>query len=792
MREKSFSSYNKEHQIHVVGGQLWKAPTRKEANEIIHLDEETKKLSIYLHPNDPFVLLQDALYELIANRNPVYYALLQAKQRVPSLLLLVPITLTVAFIGFITVWGDLVINWVFLGENAMTVFGIPMNESAVLYTIGTILVIYFFPVLFTGEQEGFVEALNERFSNREELRKRLVLLLNFLKDQNCVETVEIWNPDVANEEDDWVAKSLLPALLDSKLEIVLNIRIDERQFVENYFQKRYEEELVWIEEELSEQTEERQAIPYDYLETWEKSLLTVYVFASTARFSKRWSTVEGKITDGVLKDIVSLRLVKVLVEQFKERLFSEEDLGKLISLELFVSRCVNDYGVLSMVTRNTNNMAKVHPSIVEKEQEAVEENMKYMYSFLQREIEGLIEADHFNDPAVALILVYTQENESIYNENRLLAIRFFIKTIYDLEQYKILKKYWHLVIENLEDEKDMNSDVYRIIGVDLLLNLTFLFERAAMYKHANLALDYVERVFPFRGKIGKAGILERQGKYSEAVVAKLEIKDAWKNQKIHLKDKSLVDLNLDIAWAVVSGRLENYRTIGRESIEDARTLLYSSFDSIRNSDQTFRLYNVLANYEEWEGKPEGAIENYNRALQIPGAHQAGLSSLLVNKGIALRLMKELEEGVFYGKQGVDIKIAIGDADQLPIAQHNLAQTCLEYACSLEDKAAKLPYLKQAIDNAQNGLDIQDSTGSVKKRGQLFTEKFIGAYECSKIEATTIDLNAALSDVQTWLKAEKEAGRAGNYDCKVVVQELLILLDEFNGTTVEDAIAWQLP
>ncbi len=416
--------------------------------------------------------------------------------------------------------------------------------------------------------------------------------------------------------------------------------------------------------------------------------------------------------------------------------------------------------------------------------------MKFMISFLQTEINELIQI--LEDPVAALKLNNAQENESIYNEHRLAAIRFFITVIYQTEQYKILKKYWHLVIENPSEDKDMNEDIYRIVGVDLLLDLATIFERAAMYGHAKDALDYVERVFPFRGKVGKARIKERQGDFETSVTAMLQIREDWKSKQIELQDKSIVDLNLDISWAIVSGRLEQYRAIGRESITDARTLLYAKFDTIRNSEQTIRLYNILANYEEWEGKPDGAIENYNKALQIPGVQQSGLSNLLVNKGIALRQMKELREGAIYGEQGVEIKTAIGDADQLPIALHNLAQTYIELAFSIDKQEDKIRFFSKAIEHAQTGLDIQAETGSVKKRGQLLTEKFVGKFELLKLkDSVHNDLIISLKEVQNWLKAEQEAGRGNTYDCRVVVGELLGALEEFEGSSLEDALVWEI-
>lgn len=791
MREKDFSIYNSKFKIKVNGGHLWKASSRKESGGVITLNEEEKKLSIYLLPDDTSIIAQDALYNLVKNRSPFQYCMLQIRKKLPSLLLLIPIILTVTFIGFISVWNDLVINWFFLGENENTIVGIPMNESAILYAVLAVILIYFFPVLFTKEQEGFTEAFIERFTNREELRKRYGSLLKFLKTKGYIETVEIWNPDLSNELHDWVGKSLIPSFLDNDIKLTFQIRIDERKLVENYFQKRATEELEWEERAIEQDENFEEPIAYEYLESWEKTLLAVYVFASTANLTPRWQQLQGNKSSGILNNAVSLRLVKVLMERFAERLFSEEDLAKLISIDLFTSRCINDYGILKSTLKYTKTILAISEEVVDIEREEVEEEMKYMISYLEKNVIKVIRL--LNDPVAAIILNSTVENESIYSENRLAAIRFFITSISGSEQYKILKKYWPLVIENLSKKKDMNNDVYRIIGFDSLLKLATIFECAAMYENAHDALEYIERVYPFKGQIGKARIKERQGNFEDSVKAMLKIRESLKQEKINLEEASIIDLNLDISWAIVSGRLVEYQPIGLETIAEAKSLLYGNFDTIRNSNQTIRVYNILANYAEWEGRPEEAITNYNKALQIPGVHKSSLSNLLVNKGIALRKIKELEEAAFYGEQGVEIKTAIGDADQLPIALHNLSQTYLELAFSITRKKDKIQYFKKALNHSQTGLEILAQTGSVKKQGQLLAEKFISEYELSitKQNRKNKALLHSLEDVQNWLKNESHAARPNTYDCNVVITELFGLIENKKLKSIEDVINWSL-
>ena len=792
MREKDFLIYNKDHRVHIRGGQLWRIPSYKQSGGIIHFDKAAKKLSIFLRPDSEYEEVQDSLYKITRSLNPILYFFLWFRQRVPSLLLLIPISLTVAFIGFITVYGDLVINWAFLGENSMTVFGLPMNQAAIITGIIAALFIYFFPVIFSGEQEGFVKALNERFSNRDQLRKRLAATTRFLKAQERVTSVEIWNPVLANEELDWVERSLIPALFDAKLTMLYHIRIDERRILENYIDEIVDRQLVW-EEQIIEQDDAITPSPiaYEYLESWEKSMLSAYVFASTASLSRQWLALKGSESEGVLNNVVSLRLVQIIVKRFKERLFPEKDLSRLISPELFASRCLNDYGILSPAMRHNNDVWALQEKVVALELQKVKPEMRFAVSYLQSELNEVIQS--LDDSVAAIKLNAIFENHSIYNKDRLTAIHFFIEITGKLEQYKIFKQYWHLIIENPTDHPDSNEDIYRIIGVEQLLELITIFERAAMYKDALNALDYVEMIFPFKGKIGKARILEREGKFDEAVLSMLQIRNDWKSGKIQLTVESALDLNLDIAWTIVSGRLENYHSVGREVCEDASKGLQNKFDTIRDSNRTFRLLNVLANYEEWEGDPQGALDHYKKALQIPGVHQTKLSNLFVNKGIALRQMKLLNDSITHIEKGVEMKSAVGDADQLPIALHNLAQTCIELAFATSDTTVKIDFLQKANQHANNGLHIQSQTDSVKKRGQLLAEKFVSEFELTKLNEKIEAMPAvSLKAVQDWLRNENEAGKGSSHDCKVVVNELLGCLNEFQSTTIEEAVAWQIP
>lgn len=774
MKESGFSIFHKASNVRIKGGELWKAPPRK-GTAPAQVLEERKTLRITLQPQDSFEDISDALYDCVRQRAGWRYIYFALNKRLPSLMLLAPVTLTVVFIGFITVFGDLVIDWVFMNPDEGTVFGINRRWSLFIYGLVSIMVLYLSPAIFSGEQESFVEAVNRRFSNRNILRKRFRKLANFLSQRAGIEQVEVWNPNLLDDKQDWIRESLIPAMIDAATEVTLHVSIDERNLAENYLQDvmKYKD-MEWVEEPFVQEASP-QPIPYNYLDSWERKMLTIYVFASTANVPDDWK-VEGDEQDGILQAAVSLRLVEEIVNRFKERLFDESERSYLISIDAFASRCLNDYGILDPILRYTNDVWHIDEKVVARELSKAQQELRYIRSYLQIDIEYL--SEKLEDPAAALILGSVHTQTSIYNHDRLEAIRFFVRVIRKSEQYKILKQYWPLLTQSAQGSDTLSEDIYRILGVELLIDLADSFEKAALYQEAQSALDYIETVFPYRGKMGKARVLERQGKFGNSVAAMLKIHQDWQQQRIQLKSHSQIDLFLNFAWAVVSGRLDAHRLQGEQFLAEARKLLYAEFDQIRNSDQIIRMHNIRANYQEWNKEPEGSIESYDKALRIPGVGQSALSNLLVNKGIALRQMGRLEEACTFGEQGVGIKAAIGDADQLPIAQHNLAQSYVELGYQSQDRQQQLHCWQQAKKHAAHGLAIQAETGSAKKRGQLLTEYFIGCYEAAKLEGlSTESILPDLKAVQDWLQSEAADGRGESYDCTVVRTELLGIMPD---------------
>ena len=111
MKELNFSIYNSDTQVTIIGGDLHDAP-QIDNNRVVEYQERQKKLSIYIHENSSFLDFQQDIYNLIKSKFTFVYILFLIRKRLPSLLLLLPISMTVTFLALVTVWGDFVIMFV--------------------------------------------------------------------------------------------------------------------------------------------------------------------------------------------------------------------------------------------------------------------------------------------------------------------------------------------------------------------------------------------------------------------------------------------------------------------------------------------------------------------------------------------------------------------------------------------------------------------------------------------------------------------------------------------------------
>lgn len=166
-------------------------------------------------------------------------------------------------------------------------------------------------------------------------------------------------------------------------------------------------------------------------------------------------------------------------------------------------------------------------------------------------------------------------NHSIYNQYRLNAIKFFIVII------KESKQYWNFIVDNPTGNANFNEDIYRILGVKVLIDLSTIFEKSGMYEHAIEASTYIEIVYPYRGAMNKARVAERQGHFTSSIESMLGIYKTHKEGKLSLAKTTIIDLILNIGWAIVSGRIGEHKALGWE-LSKIITKLYKFLELIKS------------------------------------------------------------------------------------------------------------------------------------------------------------------------------------------------------------------
>ena len=811
MKESKFSVASEDPKVNIIGGFVWKAPKPSKDDEgSVKLNGKT--LCIAIRSDDTIEAIIKQLQKLTRKTSFGLYFKLIVTYLMEPVLLIMPAVFMVLVIGLLGAYGNLINELLSLGNGPTTVI-VNKNQIFFVYTSLFILIAYLFPFIFQGDfVQTFSDAkkfldTNERHRNRA---SRALYLLSFKS--KYVEKVELWDPGLLKEGQDWVGKTLIPGIIEARLPTDIYVHIGEKFATRKLVDELIQHPVEW-EESVIEEDETATPIAMEYLQTWERELLPVMVCASTANVPDDWyvdANQKKESEDTVLINVLSLPLMELLVEHFGSRFFSETTSREKVSVEVFLNRCLNDYGLLSPVNELTSDMYIVEPSIVKDKRSDVRAEMEYICTWLQASVESVLQ--RARDPATAVILAGTHATTSIYNERKLLSVEGFIKAITHTEQYRLLRKYWKLmsVLWTKNGGENLEAKLFRLIRTESLRDLVQAFQRAGMYERTSICYDYLKAIYPVYSGIGESNVLSQQGKYVEAVEKLIEMDRKWLGGKLSPDDAeaetfigadlaSITKINLYVTLTViiVMNRVSQYKETVKRSFEIMAQILASMQDGERDSYQMARYYNVLASYYEWEGDLEKALETYDKGLKIPEVEESMVSNLLVNQGIAYRMIGKLkpksaeaidylEKGIQHNWEGVYAKQIIGNEDQLPVALHNLAETCIELAYRLQDKDEKIDTFQQAYQHSQLGLEINNRIHSIKKRGQLLCERFLAIYWLDKLKASLpVDEAEVRQALLDWV--EEKVGSKG-YDVEVVL-DLMLRTDAFTGNSLETLAEW---
>jgi tetratricopeptide (TPR) repeat protein len=810
MKDKAFSISLKKPAVRITGGMLWKAPDQDSPVTL-----QNKVLCIAVRPGDTVSTLIKLLQKRIWEESPVLYLRLIANYLLSPVFLILPTVILIAFLGILGAYGNQLNDLLNSGNEGSTI-GIDRATMVIIETLLFIVIASAFPLFFSGDLSNTYRFF-KRFLDTHELNKRRVeKAMHYLAFRGkYVEKVELWNPGFLTPGQDWVGEALVPGIIASGIPFEIHARVDEKfaakRLIENCTDER---NAPWAETPLSGDSGNSGSIPVSYLEAWEKELLPVLVCASTANLPDEWylqTERQGVAQDTVLHNVLSVPLMELVVRQFGNRLFSEIVSGAQVSVEMFAHRCANDYGLIQPVDALSQDLWFVDSGIVEKFRQEVRAEMGYALAWFQANVSKLLKLAV--DPAAALILAGTHKDSSIYHEPKLLAIEGFIHAITRSEQYKLLREYWPLLSVQVtaEGAENVEEKMFRIIRTDALKALVLAFRRAGMYEKTGICYDFLRTIYPVDSGIGEGIVLGEQGKYEEAVTQLLKMEREWMGgalsdegspaetpgERPGIDAVSQLNLYISLTVIIVMNRLQPHLETARRAFEVMRRILNSMGDGERDNYQVARYYNVLASYYEWEGEFEKALETYDKGLKVPEVEEALISSLLVNVGIIYRMVgkkqTETAEAIRYLRQGVDLngegvyaKEVIGNEDQLPIALHNLAESCIELAMRLSGTEEKKVSFRQALRHSQLGLDINHRIGSVKKKGQLLAERYVAAWWLRQMDYSEgIHWESFHAELLEWVK--KNSGNKG-YDIEVVL-ELMQHTHDFTDPTLAGLESW---
>jgi len=334
---------------------------------------------------------------------------------------------------------------------------------------------------------------------------------------------------------------------------------------------------------------------------------------------------------------------------------------------------------------------------------------------------------------MSFLILYYYVKDIVLDKRRTINIlEKFIEAIYSQQEYEMIDSYWFEIAGKMFNSNDinsfsnMNNSFYRQLSIESLMRLGFLFERTGHYTQSLLIHKYLYEINPNKFALRISAIYERMGKFDKAYSSlplNLDIGKKSKPNEIELnyfKSKS---------WIIVSQRKQELKEEGLIALKNFKELLFSHNEE-NDALWLWYYYNILANYNEWNGDYEEAILNYKKCLAIPtlGAFEYGAT--FVNMSIAHRLIylsgaqknfKIIEESISLGKIGMELKESVGDRDEMPVVLHNQALNILIKILYTEVVEKECHTIILITSNA---IRILDKTDSIKKLGILLCENII--------------------------------------------------------------------
>lgn len=587
-------------------------------------------------------------------------------------------------------------------------------ESPIEWTsndsISMLFVLLFFfgllmmPSILDGESSQLKDGLQAWFNKDARRLKRLRIAL---EDLDKKYQINIYNIDFLDNKH-WMWRLVTPTILKHFQNVNFYVRNDQKRVVENRI-KKLGVLAVNIENKKEKVTNPNVEI---LLSSKENSLYTLMHLSSTNIVNKTMP-----------KKFVSLELFEYCGRSFFN---DKKDSDSLISgFQNFINRCFDDFYFLKQ-----EKSAQVYFSNIVNEKKLDDERRRLSY-YLRNHIEECLE--YFDNP-ISLLILYYYVKDIVLDEKRTLAIlEKLIFSIKNKQQYALIDTFWFDIAGKMFDSNDIesfeitNNSLYRKLSINSLNDLMFLFERNGYFEQALLLAKYLYEINPNKYAVDICSLYERSGKFDKAFnslpsdfrIGQSEFKKPRDIEVRFLQRKS---------WIIVSQRREEEKQEGLESLEKLKEILFSHSED-NEPLWLWHYYNIKANYCEWNKDYNEAIQNYKKCLAIPALGAFEYGGTFVNMAIAYRFkyltnhsqnIDTINDSILLGNTGVMLKDSVGDRDEMPVVLHNQALNILYKVINFNDDNL----VKNAVELTNRGIEILDSTASVKRLGIILCENII--------------------------------------------------------------------
>ena len=708
--------------------------------------------------------VEKSILEMIKRKSTsVHFGLILFKWR--RLLVTITISLVIIIlINLLSIHSSLTFD-LFSGNSGNNILNL---QNIYIYSVLSIFIIVFLafsPKIILGHFDNLIDWAKSRFSSTEHVKRRISRKIRLLlKTNNNITEIFIWNP-LAKGDNSWIFSELLPVLLDSQVMVNIMIKNDEKNITLQKLSELGFDKYAYNNDKETSNIIEKQYFPVNLLPSWEQEFLQYFIFCSSLNLPDRWSK------NSEMQHFVSRALAEIIFDLYSNKVFRLNN--QKTTFEKFIERCINDYKYL--IINETYNKQNLLLSPILVEVISPELRLETLKDDVINDLNKV--SDKLYDPMGYLILLGLLNNESTISPRIIKFIKYFIINIKLSESYYLLSDYWY-DINNVETISDggYQQNIMQFFDVKTLNDFAVCFANSGMYDEAFEVYKTLENIYPAKTSIDIADILDSIGDYKKALEKLFEVDKNWVKNGIIEDDELILELFLNIAWVIVSGRFIEKKDLGYDYLQKTFDTLKKYPNKENYLNYLIRYYNTIANYYEWDERYNDAISNYEKALKLPG-NIIRKSSLLVNHGIANRLLGNSLSDVSRKeqhylksrsniKQGVKMKSSIGEKNQLPGSYHNLTETLLELSRVIENDSEKNDILLEAYQTASKGLNLLVELNSTKRKGRLISEKFIASTLLS-IKGDNFNLEFQKKELQNWLEEEDE----NSYDYREVTQLL---------------------